>query len=105
MIIEIFKVESTLYKLYLRLYSLHRLNYTTLSFLAETGQWRGTVDVAIKQLKKAENMSGRDAILGFEKAREEFFKESNILRILHHPHLVQANILRLASFRGLITIL
>ena len=50
-------------------------------------------------------MSGRDAILGFEKAREEFFKESNILRILHHPHLVQANILRLSSFRGLITIL
>ena len=50
-------------------------------------------------------MSGRDAILGFEKAREEFFKESNILRILHHPHLVQANILRLVSFRDLITIL
>ena len=59
--------------------------------MADSGQWRGTVDVAIKQLKKAENMSGRDAILGFEKAREEFFKESNILRILHHPHLVQAN--------------
>ena len=69
--------------------------------MAETGQWRGTVDVAIKQLKKAENMSGRDAILGFEKAREEFFKESNILRILHHPHLVQVNII-LVSFRGLI---
>ena len=49
------------------------------------------MDVAIKQLKNldTDRMSGRDAIQGFEKAREEFFKECNILRILHHPHLVQ----------------
>ena len=47
--------------------------------------------MAIKQLKSLdpEGMSGRDAIRGFQKAREEFFKECNILRILHHPHLVQ----------------
>ena len=55
------------------------------------GKWRGTVDVAIKQLKNVDDnrMTGRRAIEGFEKAREEFFKECNILRILHHPHLVQ----------------
>ena len=55
------------------------------------GKWRGNVEVAIKQLKNldTDRMSGRDAIQGFEKAREEFFKECNILRILHHPHLVQ----------------
>ena len=55
------------------------------------GKWRGNVDVAIKQLKNldTDRMNGRDAIQGFEKAREEFFKECNILRILHHPHLVQ----------------
>ena len=58
------------------------------------GKWRGTVDVAIKQLKNLndDRMSGRRAIEGFEKAREEFFKECNILRILHHPHLVQVRL-------------
>ena len=63
------------------------LRYT----LAVTGKWRGNVDVAIKQLKNldTDRLTGRDAIQGFEKAREEFFKECNILRILHHPHLVQ----------------
>ena len=54
------------------------------------GKWRGTVDVAIKQLKSLdpETMRGSD-VVGFEKAQKEFFKECNILRILHHPHLVQ----------------
>ena len=58
------------------------------------GKWRGTVDVAIKQLKNMDEnrMIGRRAIDGFQKAREEFFKESHILRILHHPHLVQVNL-------------
>ena len=61
------------------------------------GKWRGTVDVAIKQLKNLDEdrMSGRRAIEGFEKAREEFFKECNILRILHHPHLVQVKFIYL----------
>ena len=50
--------------------------------------------MAIKQLKNMDEnrMIGRRAIDGFQKAREEFFKESHILRILHHPHLVQVNL-------------
>ena len=63
-------------------------------FSSNLGKWRGTVDVAIKQLKNMDEnrMIGRRAIDGFQKAREEFFKESHILRILHHPHLVQVNL-------------
>ena len=67
-------------------------HYVDLS--SNLGKWRGTVDVAIKQLKNMDEnrMIGRRAIDGFQKAREEFFKESHILRILHHPHLVQVNL-------------
>ena len=50
--------------------------------------------MAIKQLKNMDEnrMIGRRAIDGLQKARDEFFKESHILRILHHPHLVQVNL-------------
>ena len=58
------------------------------------------MDVAIKQLKNIDEtrMTGRRAKEGFEKARIEFFKECNILRILHHPHLVQVRYVKWLIF-------
>ena len=58
------------------------------------GNWRGTVDVAVKQLRSLDTSRsfGADKHERFLKAQEEFNKESNILRVLHHPHLVQVNI-------------
>ena len=63
-------------------------------FMLLLGKWRGTVDVAIKQLKSLDpsRSFGADKRERFLKAQEEFNKESNILRVLHHPHLVQVNI-------------
>lgn len=68
-----------------------------MALLPPTGKWRGTVDVAVKQLRQ-ERFEGQNSA-GFSKAKEEFFIESNILRILHHPHLVQVRqCLQFATF-------
>jgi serine/threonine protein kinase len=41
-----------------------------------SGKWRGQVDVAIKQLVSGDN-------------DEEFYKETENMQNMHHPHLVQ----------------
>ena len=42
--------------------------------------------VAIKQLRddRIDSMPG-----GYEQAKDEFFKEANIFRLMNHPNLVQ----------------
>ena len=48
------------------------------------GKWQGRVDVAIKQLRNDRIEQG-----GYEKAKEEFFKEARIFKLMNHPNLVQ----------------
>ena len=48
------------------------------------GTWQDRVDVAIKQLRE-DRITGD----GYEKAREEFFKEARIFKLMNHPNLVQ----------------
>jgi len=43
------------------------------------------VDVAIKQLRD----DRMDNAGGYEKAKEEFFKEARIFKLMNHPNLVQ----------------
>ena len=56
-----------------------------------TGTWRGQVPVAIKQLRddRVEAMAG-----GYEQARNEFFKEARIFKLMQHPNLVQVGCLQ-----------
>ena len=56
-----------------------------------TGTWRGKVPVAIKQLRddRVEAMAG-----GYEQARNEFFKEARIFKLMQHPNLVQVGCLK-----------
>ena len=42
------------------------------------------MDVAIKQLRNDRIEQG-----GYEKAKEEFFKEARIFKLMNHPNLVQ----------------
>ena len=53
------------------------------------------VDVAIKQLRddRIDSMPG-----GFTQAKDEFFKEARIFKLMNHPNLVQVlNILALST--------
>ena len=54
--------------------------------LSALGTWRGQVPVAIKQLRddRIDSMPG-----GYEQARDEFFKEAKIFKLMNHPNLVQ----------------
>ena len=56
-----------------------------------SGTWRGKVPVAIKQLRddRVDAMSG-----GYEQARNEFFKEARIFKLMQHPNLVQVGCLQ-----------
>ena len=49
------------------------------------GTWQDRVDVAIKQLRD----DRMDNAGGYEKAKEEFFKEARIFKLMNHPNLVQ----------------
>ena len=46
------------------------------------------MDVAIKQLRNDRIEQG-----GYEKAKEEFFKEARIFKLMNHPNLVQVKII------------
>ena len=56
-----------------------------------SGTWRGKVPVAIKQLRddRVDAMAG-----GYEQARNEFFKEARIFKLMQHPNLVQVGCLQ-----------
>ena len=51
------------------------------------GKWRGTVPVAIKQLR--DDRMNKDDESGFQRAKEEFLREAKIFRMVNHPNLVQ----------------
>ena len=51
------------------------------------GKWQGKVDVAIKPLR--DDRTGDGSAAGYEKAKEEFFKEARIFKMMCHPNLVQ----------------
>ena len=53
------------------------------------GTWQDRVDVAIKQLRD----DRMDNAGGYEKAKDEFFKEARIFKLMNHPNLVQVRIL------------
>ena len=52
------------------------------------GTWQDRVEVAIKQLRD----DRMDYLGGFEKAKNEFFKEASIFKMMNHPNLVQVRI-------------
>ena len=53
------------------------------------GMWQDRVEVAIKQLRD----DRMDNAGGYEKAKDEFFKEARIFKLMNHPNLVQVRIL------------
>ena len=57
---------------------------TLIKMIFAQGKWQGRVDVAIKQLRNDRIEQG-----GYEKAKEEFFKEARIFKLMNHPNLVQ----------------
>ena len=57
---------------------------TSIKIIFAQGKWQGRVDVAIKQLRNDRIEQG-----GYEKAKEEFFKEARIFKLMNHPNLVQ----------------
>ena len=52
------------------------------------GTWQDRVEVAIKQLRD----DRMDNAGGYEKAKEEFFNEASIFKLMNHPNLVQVRI-------------
>ena len=52
------------------------------------GTWQDRVEVAIKQLRD----DRMDLPGGYEKAKDEFFKEARIFKLMNHPNLVQVRI-------------
>jgi len=52
------------------------------------GTWQDRVPVAIKQLRN----DRIDNAGGYEKAKDEFFKEARIFKLMNHPNLVQVSI-------------
>ena len=57
------------------------------------GTWQDRVPVAIKQLRN----DRIDNAGGYEKAKDEFFKEARIFKLMNHPNLVQV-IIKLNQF-------
>ena len=56
------------------------------------GTWQDRVEVAIRQLRNNTMVN----TVGYEKAKDEFFKEARIFKLMNHPNLVQVRILFLS---------
>ena len=52
------------------------------------GTWQDRLEVAIRQLGD----SRMDIAGGYERAKDEFFKETRVFKLMNHPNLVQVNI-------------
>ena len=52
------------------------------------GTWQDRVEVAIKQLRD----DRMDNAGGYEKAKDDFFREASIFKLTNHPNLVQVRI-------------
>ena len=58
------------------------------------GTWQDRVEVAIKQLRD----DRMDNAGGYEKAKDEFFKEARIFKLMNHPNLVQVRIFFISDY-------
>ena len=52
------------------------------------GTWQDRVEVLIKQLRD----DRMDNAGGYEKAKDDFFREASIFKLTNHPNLVQVRI-------------